>query len=72
MCQTIVINNGEKTLQTVREFKKHFNLIGLDEDVLVVDDWCLCQIDVGEELKKLNIEYEYDFCDYYIKQPAND
>lgn len=69
MCTKILINRGEKEIQTVREFKEHFGadiLIPADANDVVLDDCCLCQIDVGAELKRLNIPFAYDYCDYYI------
>jgi hypothetical protein len=69
MCQKVVIDLGEKELQTVKEFKDYFKVelpIPENAEDVIVDDACLCQIDIESELKKLNIPFAYDYCDYYV------
>lgn len=71
MCETVVINRGEKELQTVRQFEEHFNTkIEIPNNAYdVIDkDCCLCQIDVAQELTKLNVAFKYDHMDYYVGQ----
>lgn len=58
MCQIIVVNNGDIEIQTVKQFKEYFNVQLDDEDL--VDECCLCQLDLPTELSKLGIPFKMD------------
>jgi hypothetical protein len=72
MCQKIVINNGEKEIETPREFNEHFNMTielfsdeGIHQSFL---DCCLCSVDVEDILKKENISFTEELGDIYINE----
>lgn len=74
MCETIIINNGERELRTANDFKEYFKIdFPIPENAVDAIDGncCLCQIDIQKELKKLGISFEYDGCDYNISSIAN-
>ena len=68
MCNIVVINKGEKEIETPRQFLEHFgfmpdkeiyyNGIGMDE--------CLCQCDVEKSLTDNNIPFKKDCGDIYV------
>jgi hypothetical protein len=64
MCVVIVINKGEKEIQTPREFEEHFKINPgvLDEDM----DHCLCHVDIDEILSEHEIPYKLHWGDYYV------
>lgn len=69
MCQMVLVNRGEIEIGTVKQFKEYFKvdvLIPDDAYDVVMDDCCLCQIDIEAELKKLNVPFVFDYCDYYV------
>lgn len=74
MCQTIVINKGEKEIETPREFKEHFGYYpiafeGCTKESINSDKWedfCLCSCNIDETLKAHRIDYKWDGSDYYI------
>lgn len=69
MCQTVVINQGAVEIGTVKQFKAYFRIdtvIPENAYDTINEDACLCQIDVGSELKKIGVSYGYDHSDYYV------
>lgn len=65
MCQIVVINNGEKEIDTPRKFEQYFGFLPICiEDVQL--DLCLCQCDIEETFKSRNIPFTTDFGDYYV------
>jgi hypothetical protein len=68
MCQTVIINRGEKEIRTPKEFKEHFGFEAPREDFYTkVDmDSCLCQVDVEKALTDNNIQFEIDCGDIFI------
>jgi hypothetical protein len=71
MCQQVIINRGEIEIQTVRQFREYFKtdtIVPDDAYDKIDDDCCLCQIDIGAELRRLNIPHKWDFMDYYVGQ----
>jgi hypothetical protein len=76
MCQTIVINRGERELDSVKDFEEYFNTeIEIPPNPtnadIILKDCCLCQIDIPKELGKMGIEYKYDFVNYYVGDLEN-
>lgn len=68
MCVQIIINRGEKELNTTREFIDHFKFIpkiefGYEELNL---DSCLCQVNIEESLEEHNIPFLTFFGDFYV------
>jgi hypothetical protein len=62
MCQIIVINKGEKELDTPRKVQDHFGFDlkkhwSYDEIDL---DSCLCQLDIEAIFKDNNIAFKYE------------
>lgn len=68
MCNTIIINNGEVEIETPQEFIDYFRAEPVKAEMYssVVMHACLCQIDVEESLRKLQLPYEYDGMDYNV------
>lgn len=69
MCNTIIINNGEVEIETPQEFVDYFHTEPIKDEMYssVVMHACLCQIDVEESLRKLQLSFEYDGMDYNVK-----
>jgi hypothetical protein len=72
MCTIVIINRGEKEIETPREFKEHFGFFpnpnqGINHNTLELD-YCLCQFDVEEAFKLKNIPYKKDCGDLYVGQ----
>lgn len=70
MCDIIIINRGEKDIDSPRQFKEHF---GFDAPIAegykeVTPDSCLCQVDIHKALRSNNIPFYYDAGElrYYI------
>lgn len=65
MCTLIVINKGEKEIETPKQFLEYFEkeLIGYE---LETEDCCLCGYDLEKELKSLEVIYKIDCGDIYI------
>jgi len=71
MCQTVVINRGEKELGTPRQFLEHFGFMPTllkDSYPVMLMDSCLCQADLDETFKKNDIPFKTDCMDYYVGQ----
>ena len=71
MCQTVVINRGEKGLGTPRQFLEHFGFMPIlyEESYSEMDmDSCLCQADLDETFKQHNIPFKYDCMEYFVGQ----
>lgn len=64
MCQIIVINKGEKEIETPRQFKKHFGF--MPDGGAKHPEECLCHCDISTELTTHNIEYKTYCGDYYV------
>lgn len=66
MCNIIVINKGEKEIETPRQFCEHFGLeyVKAYGHKNIMMDACLCQIDIEKSLNENNIQFNYD-CGYY-------
>jgi hypothetical protein len=64
MCVSIIINAGEKEIQTPAQFEKHFKLDSglLDED----KELCLCNMDVDMIFYEYEIPYKMVQGDYYV------
>lgn len=70
MCGKVIINKGEKEIETPKEFKDHFGFEAPREEYYhTVDmDCCLCQVDVEKALTDHNIPFEKDCGDIYVMQ----
>ena len=68
MCQIIVINKGEKEIQTPKEFLEHFKFIPqIDSFHQTIDmECCLCQCDLEKSFKDNSIDFKKDCGDYYV------
>ena len=68
MCTMVIINRGEKEIESASEFKKHFGFLpdGFTSDDEM--DACLCGFDLDTTFKEKRIEYKKDCGDYYIGQ----
>jgi len=64
MCNIIIINKGEKEIETPRDFENHFGFKPIKaEHYDDVDlDCCLCQIDIEKTLSKKNISFKLLEC----------
>ena len=70
MCNIVVINRGEKEIETPRQFLEHFGFEAPKEECYrsVDMDSCLCQVDVEKALTLNNISFEIDCGDFYVFQ----
>ncbi len=70
MCNIIVINRGEKEIESPRQFKEHFGILPINAECYSSDelDACLCHCDVDETFNQNNIEYKKDCGDYFVGQ----
>ncbi len=70
MCNIIVINRGEKEIETPRQFKEHFGFepIRCEYFQTVEPDACLCQIDIATSLKNGDIPFKKDLGDFFVGQ----
>lgn len=68
MCTVLVINKGEKEIETPSQFKEHFGFLPLIDEHYndLVMDGCLCQCDLEKTLEQKGIKYENDFGDIYV------
>ena len=67
MCEIIVINRGEKQIETPRQFEQHFGF--LPKDILhdsIDMDCCLCQCDIEQEFNENNIPFKMILGDFYV------
>jgi hypothetical protein len=68
MCSTVVINRGEKEIETPRQFQDHFGFLP-DKDInyTAIDmDYCLCQCDIETTLTEKGIPFKKDCGDIYV------
>lgn len=70
MCNIVVINRGEKEIETPRQFLEHFGFEApKEEHYRTVDmDCCLCQVDIEKALTEHNIPFKTDCGDFYVGQ----
>ena len=68
MCNIIVINRGEKEIETPRQFLEHFSFEAPKEDCYnsVNMDACLCQVDIEKAFTEHNILFKTDCGDFYV------
>ena len=69
MCIIVVINGGDKQIETPRQFLEHFGFEApKHEHYQSVDmDNCLCQVDIEDALTENNIDFDTDdFGDVYV------
>ena len=73
MCGIVVINRGEKEIETPRQFKQHFGFEAPKEEYYndVNVDCCLCQVDVEKALTEHNIPFKRDCGDIYVRDLKN-
>lgn len=68
MCNIVVINKGEKEIETPRQFLEHFGFMP-DKEIYhksIGMDYCLCQCDIEKSLNDNNIPFKTDCGDYYV------
>lgn len=68
MCEIVVVNRGEKEIETPRQFQEHFGFLPnvhnkYSESEL---DMCLCSCDLDETFKQKEIEYARWRGDFYV------
>jgi len=76
MCRMVVINRGEKEINTPREFKEHFGflpkkneLYALNENEVFSEselDECLCSADLVKTLRENKVNFRTYLGDVYI------
>jgi len=68
MCNIIVINKGEKEIETPRQFLEHFGFEAPKEEYYrAVDmDCCLCNCDLEKTLNEHKIPFKKDCGDIYV------
>lgn len=69
MCGVVVVNNGEKEIETPREFREYFGFDApRNKHYNNVDpDCCLCQVDVEKALTEQNMPFMRDCGDIYVE-----
>jgi hypothetical protein len=70
MCNIVVINRGEKEINTPLQFQEHFGFLP-DKDInynTIEMDYCLCQCDIEETFKTKNIIFKKYCGDFYVGQ----
>lgn len=72
MCQKIVVNNGEHEIETPKEFVEYFKISPIVEKHYkgIVEDACLCQIDIPKSLRLVDYEFTYDGFDYNVESKS--
>ena len=68
MCNIVVINKGEKEIETPRQFLEHFHFMP-DKEIYYKSigmDECLCSCDIEKALKDNKIEFKKDCGDIYV------
>lgn len=68
MCNIVVINKGEKEIETPRQFLEHFGFMP-DKEIYYKSigmDECLCSCDIEKSFKDNSISFKIDFGDYYV------
>jgi hypothetical protein len=68
MCNIVVINKGEKEIETPRQFLEHFGFMPEKEfgHNTIEMDYCLCQCDFEQALIDNNIPFKKDCGDVYV------
>lgn len=68
MCNIVVINGGEKEIETPRQFLEYFGFEAPKEEYYqsVDMDCCLCQVDIEKALIEHNIPFETNCGDFYV------
>jgi hypothetical protein len=65
MCNSIIINLGEKEIATPREFLEHFGFVPYDVEAVLMDE-CLCYCDLEKTLNEHKIPFKNDCGDLYV------
>ena len=68
MCVKVIINLGEKELETPRQFKRHFGFSCSPQDNVdaSLEDLCLCGWHIEEALQINKIPFKSDGDDIYV------
>lgn len=68
MCQIIVVNKGEKEIDTPKKFRLHFGYLPVRHSSYPAMDvnLCLCQCDIDKTFQAKKIEYKTHIGDYYV------
>ena len=69
MCNRVVINKGEKEIETPRQFLEHFGFMPEKElgHNNIVMDYCLCQCDVEQALIDNHIPFTKECGNVYVE-----
>jgi hypothetical protein len=76
MCSIIIINRGEKQIETPNEFKEHFGFLPLCDsrygnfEESELND-CLCVADLPTTFREHKIPYKEHIGDYYVGDLEN-
>ena len=73
MCGLVIINRGEKEIESPRQFKQHFGFEAPKQEYYndVDMDCCLCQVDVEKSLVEHKILFKIDCGDIYVGDLKN-
>jgi hypothetical protein len=55
---------------SVKDYKEYFKQDPVCDPSYknIIDNYCLCQIDIEKSLDKLGLKYEYDAGEYWVKE----
>lgn len=69
MCNIVVINKGEKEIETPRQFKEHFGFMpDIDSHYDSIEmDCCLCQCDIEQTFELNGIAFKKERGDFYLE-----
>lgn len=71
MCVIIVIDRGEKEIETPDQFHEHFKFELTAPEGVLDKEWkgeCLCPFPIGAILKEHRIDFKTVSGDYYVGQ----
>jgi hypothetical protein len=73
MCQVIVVDKGDKEIESPRQFLEHFGItLDVEEDGELADgeesvwDCCLCNYDLDAIFQENNIPFVVSSGDYFV------
>lgn len=66
MCRKVVVNRGEKEIETPREFLAHFGFLPENGDIEIELDLCLCGFDIEAILNERGIPFKDIHDDLFV------
>lgn len=76
MCYKVIINRGDKEINTPREFEAHFGFVPVKHEVFSLTDnepfseaekdECLCSANLVKSLRDKNIQFKSQWGDIYV------